>query len=302
MLNIVQAPAYATIQDAGRTGFLDSGVPKAGAMDLPALFTLNAMLASEPGCAAIEWALSGGEIEFERATTFAVGGSAGALSLSGFDIQPWRAYAAGPGDRLVVGAPVSGRFIYIAVAGGIHVPQKLGSRSTYLPGNIGGFDGRRLRSGDSIAVVDPPRRKRHQVTDPLPGELHPPARSETVRYIARESIDLRREWTVAAASDRTGYRLESPELQQGGSVTSEPVCTGVIQLPPGGQPIVLMADAPTIGGYLIAGAVITADLGVLSQKSPGEPVVFEPVGVNAAQRALEADADRVARVREWSLA
>lgn len=271
-------------------------------MDLPALFTLNAMLANEPGCAAIEWALSGGEIEFERATTFAVGGSAGALSLSGLEIQPWRAYAAGPGDRLVIGAPDAGRFIYVAVAGGIDVPRRLGSRSTYLPGGMGGFEGRRLRSSDSIAILDPARRKRHQVTDPLPGELHPPARIETVRYVPRESIDLRREWTVSAASDRTGYRLESSELQQGMSVTSEPVCTGVIQLPPGGEPIVLMADAPTIGGYLIAGAVITADLGALSQKSPGEQIVFEAVGVNAAQRALEADADRVARVREWSLA
>lgn len=302
MLKILRAPAYATIQDAGRTGFLDSGMPKAGAMDLAAFFTLNAMLANEAGCAAIEWALSEGEIEFDRATTFAVGGAAGALTLSGRDIEPWRAYAAGAGDKLFIGAPDSGRFTYVAVAGGIDVPRRLGSRSTYVPGGIGGYDGRRIRSGDSIATLEPTRRKRHQVTDPLPADLRPRARSETVRYVARESTELRREWTVSAASDRTGYRLESAELQHGSSVTSEPVCAGVIQLPPGGQPIVLMADAPTIGGYLIAGAVISADIGALAQKPPGERVVFEPVEVSAAQRALEADADRVSRVREWSLA
>ncbi len=271
-------------------------------MDLPALLTLNAMLANDPGCAAIEWALSEGEIQFDRATTFAAGGAAGRLSLSGRDIQPWRAYSAALGDRLFIGAPDAGRFIYIAVAGGIDVPRKLGSRSTYVPGGIGGFEGRRIRSGDSIATLDPARRKRHQVTDPLPAGLHPPARIETVRYVARESIEFRREWTVSAASDRTGYRLESFDPQHGASVTSEPACAGVIQLPPDGQPIVLMADAPTIGGYLIAGAVITADLGALAQKSPGDRVMFEPVEVSDAQRALESQADRVARVREWSLA
>ncbi|MGK2962157.1 MAG: biotin-dependent carboxyltransferase family protein [Gemmatimonadaceae bacterium] len=302
MLNILRAPAYATVQDSGRTGFLDSGVPKAGAMDLPTFFTLNAMLANEPACSAIEWALSGGEIEFGRPTTFAVGGAAGGLALSGRDLEPWRAYTAEAGDKLVVGAPDAGRFIYIAVAGGFDVPLALGSRSTYVPGGLGGLEGRRLKSGDSIATLDPARRKRHQVTDPLPAELRPLVRIESVRYVPRESIELRSEWTVSPASDRTGYRLESTESQPGESVTSEPVCAGVIQLPPGGQPIVLMADAPTIGGYLIAGAVITADLGGLSQKLPGERIIFAPVGVSAAQRALEADADRVERVREWSLA
>ena len=302
MLNILRAPAYATIQDTGRTGFLASGVPRAGAMDLTALLTLNAMLANDAGCAALEWALSEGEIEFGRATIFAVGGAAGALSLSGRDITPWRAHSATPGDRLLVGAPDAGRFIYIAVAGGIDVPRKLGSRSTYVPGGIGGLDGRRLRSGDSIATLAPSRRKRHQVTDSLPHDLRPPVRSGTIRFVPRQAIDLRQAWTVSAASDRTGYRLESAELQPGGSVTSEPVCAGVIQLPPDGRPIVLMADAPTIGGYMIAGAVMSADLGALAQTPPGERIVFEPVEVSAAQRALAADADRVSRVREWSLA
>lgn len=271
-------------------------------MDLPALSTLNAMLANDAACAAIEWALSEGEIEFDNATTFAAGGAVGVLSLSGRDIQPWRAYVAKPGDKLLIGAPIEGRFVYIAVAGGMDVPRRLGSRSTYIPGGIGGLDGRRLKSGDSINTLEPARRKRPHVSDPLPADLRPPARVETVRYIPRQSIELEREWTVSTASDRTGYRLESAEARHGASVTSEPVCAGVIQIPPDGQPIVLMADAPTIGGYLIAGAVINADLGAVSQKLPGDSIVFEPVGVTAAQRALEADADRVARVREWSLA
>ena len=87
----------------------------------------------------------------------------------------------------------------------------------------------------------------------------------------------------------------------GASITSEPVCPGVIQLPPGGEPIILMADAPTVGGYRILGTVISADLGRLAQLAPGEPVLLEPITIEAAQRALVVDAERVEQIREWTL-
>ena len=270
-------------------------------MDIPTLHTLNVILGNDARCAGIEWALAGGEIAFEDATTFAIGGASADAAIDGRAIDSWRAHQAAPGETLSIGAPTTGRFVYIAFAGGIDAPEVLRSRSTYLAGAFGGHDGRRLRSGDTLSVNGPARRKRHQVSDPLPVELRPPFAGSTIKFIPRGEAEIAVAWKISAASDRTGYRLESSTVVQGESTTSEPVCPGAIQLPPGGQPIILMADAPTIGGYLLAGVVISADLGVLAQRNPGTEIVLEPTTIEPAQRELERLAERYAGVREWSL-
>lgn len=301
MIRIERAPAYATVQDSGRRGFLASGVPRAGAMDIPALSTLNAMLGNDARCAVIEWALTGGEMTFERDATFAIGGASAEAKLGGRAIEPWQAHNAAAGDRLSISAPASGRFVYFAFAGGIDTPQVMRSRSTYVPGEFGGVAGRRLRTGDILGIIAPAKRKLHQVSDPLPIDLRPPFEKDTIGYVPRGEAELASKWMISSASDRTGYRLESSTPGQGASMTSEPVCPGVIQLPPDGQPIVLMADAPTIGGYRIAGAVISADLGVLAQRMPGAVVTLERTTVERAQRELERLSERLGDVREWSL-
>ena len=249
----------------------------------------------------IEWALSAGEIVFHSNVTFAVGGASGPFPLSGREVPQFQAHQARSGDVLTVGPPESGRFRYIAVADGFDCPLTMGSRSTYTPGGFGGINGRRLKSGDSIAVGSQRRKQRHHVSDGLPQDLLPPVGQEPIRFVARGDCDIARDWKVSAASDRTGYRLESDSSVDGGSVTSEPVCPGVIQLPPAGQPIVLMADAPTIGGYRIAGAVISTDLGKLAQRNPGALVTFEAVTIGEAHRATEREAARIESIREWSL-
>jgi antagonist of KipI len=170
-----------------------------------------------------------------------------------------------------------------------------------VPGAIGGIEGRRLRSGDLLPIRTVRARRKHHITDSLPEELMPADGTRVVRWMARDEAALDGEWTVGAASDRMGYRLDSNTAVNGASITSEPVCPGVIQLPPGGQPIVLMADAPTIGGYRIAGAVISSDLGALAQKNPGECFSFERVTLADAQRAVEREMSRIARIRDWSL-
>jgi biotin-dependent carboxylase-like uncharacterized protein len=267
-------------------------------MDLATLDTLNALLGNDRSCAAIEWALTAGEIEFTDAATFAVGGAHGDLSLAGREIGEWRAYDAHAGEVLAVGAPKVGRFRYIVFSGGIECAPVLGSRSTYVPGGFGGLEGRRLRSGDSFAAGG--RTRRHQVSDALPASLRP-ADATDIRFIPRSEGIADGEWTVSRASDRTGYRLETTREMTGGTVTSEPVCPGTIQLPPGGEAIVLMADAPTVGGYHIAGGVISADLGALAQRAPAETIRLLPVTPYQAQRAIEREAERLERVREWSL-
>ena len=304
MIVVRRAPAYATIQDSGRRGFMASGVPRAGAMDRQTLDTLNALLGNDSQSAAIEIALNGGEFEFRDQTTFAIGGASADAKLDGITIEPYRALRAAAGAVLAIEAITSGRFLYFAVSPGIVTDAVMRSRSTYIPGAFGGFEGRRLKNGDVLPTDGAnPQRRRHHVADPLPLELRPITARDTIRYVARDDAPEFHStpWSISAASDRTGYRLSGPSIEGGASITSEPVCTGAIQLPPGGEPIILMADAPTVGGYRIIGAVVTADLGILAQLQPGASVTFEPVSVDVAQRALRLDEERIERIREWSL-
>ena len=271
-------------------------------MDAPTLHTLNAMLGNSTRCAAIEWALTGGTIAIDAGLVFAVGGAASSMTLSGRPIEIWQPHHASAGDILELGAPEGGRFSYLAIAGGIDTPIVMGSRSTYTAGGFGGHEGRRLKAGDALNLGATAGKRRHQVSDPLPGKLRPPILLDVIRYIPRDGVALTSEWKISAASDRTGYRLESDLTAEGASITSECVGPGVIQLPPGGSPIVLMADAPTIGGYRIAGGVISRDLGALAQRIPGDAIVLEVISVEHAQRELEHDSERLETIREWSLA
>jgi len=305
MITVERAPAYATIQDAGRRGFLSSGVPISGAMDRRTLDSLNALIGNDIRAAGIEWALSAGALRFNSHVTFAFGGADCPSQLNAAPLQPYRAYHAVGGDVLSIRAPSKGRFLYLAISGGLDCPIVMGSRSTYIPGGFGGIGGRRFVSGDVLPVAAPARRKRHQVSDVLPKGLRP-SHGDRIRFIPREGVSPS-EWAtdrfmLSANSDRTGYRLTGAASAVGASITSEPVCPGVIQLPPDGEPIVLMADAPTIGGYRIAGVVISADLGALAQRVPGASVTLVAVTVAEAQREIERQFETLARIREWSLA
>lgn len=302
MITVRKAPAYATIQDIGRRGFMASGVPRCGAMDMRAHRTLNAMLGNDDNAATLEWALTGGEIEISARTVFAMGGARARVTHNDREVEPYRAVSAAPGDVVVIDAPRNGRFLYIAFCGGIAVPPVMRSRSTYVPGAFGGLEGRRLRSGDTFSIETPSERRRHYVADSLPDELRPAVKRNSIRFVPRgASSVLEGEWTISATSDRMGYRLSGRTVDDGASITSEPVCPGTIQLPPGGEPIVLMADAPTVGGYRIVGAVITPDLGSLAQLLPGENANLAVVTVDQAQKEVQHETLRLERIREWSL-
>ena len=302
MIIIQRAPAYATIQDDGRRNFISSGVPRAGAMDAATLRTLDAVVGNKPGSAAIEWALTGGVITFTSRAVFAIGGAEARVMLNEIPVAPLQAYQASPDDTLTIDAPSVGRFLYLCFAGGLDLPKVMGSRSTYLPGGFGGLGGRRLKSGDSLNL-GPRSPKQPHVANPLPLTLRQVPVGNQVRFIrANPSISsVEGEWEVSPSSDRTGYRLTGRTSTEGASITSTGVCPGTIQLPPGGEPIVLMSDAPTIGGYRVAGVVASADLGKFAQLRPGETVSFAAVTVEAAQRLLVDEAERIQRIRDWAL-
>jgi biotin-dependent carboxylase-like uncharacterized protein len=304
MIVVERAPAYATIQDLGRPGFRASGVPGCGAMDPFALATLNILVGNDRGDAGFELALTGGVFVFDSPMVFALGGADAKARLAGRDVETYRAYRAAQGEILTVENPSAGRFLYIAVGGGLNVEPVLGSRSTYMPGGFGGLSGRRLKTGDMLSIVARTSLRKHQVADCLPQKLRPPSGLAEIRFIPRADVDpgeVAGIYQLSPSSDRTGYRLDGNPRTGGASITSEPVCPGVIQLPSGGEPIVLMADAPTVGGYRVAGGVISADMGLLAQKNPGERVELVPISIEKAQRELERLVEVESLIEEWCL-
>jgi len=297
MITVTRAPPYLTVQNGGRQHSRSFGVPRGGAMDLFALRVVNAVVGNFLDAAALEWALGGGAVRFGRDCFFAVGGATVRATVSGQDVAPFTTSFARAGDELIVEQIISGRFLYLACDGGIDVPVLLDSRSTYLPGHFGGYEGRILKSRDSVPLGAPPS------THPAPGfhaaaDLIPRYDSGIVHVTPGTQEDLfdesairiltESEYRISTASDRTGYKLEGPPLANSlAMLPSEAGCPGAIQVPGDGLPIALMADAPTIGGYPKIAVVSEADLPILAQRRPGETIRFQLITIGQSQRALK---------------
>ena len=264
-------------------------------MDAFALQALNAIVGNAVDSAALEWALGGGALRFQRDCVFAIGGAHARATLMGQAIPSFTTCHARTGEELTVEQLTRGRFLYIALSGGIDVPEVLGSRSTYLPGHFGGYKGRMIARNDSLSLGPPP------ISTPsegftCPPELLPRYESPAVRISRGPQADLfdddawhtltETEFSVSTASDRTGYKLKGKAVSDAaGNLPSDASCQGAIQIPGDGTPIVLMADAPTIGGYPKIAVVAEADLPILAQRSPGEIVRFRLVTIEQSQRA-----------------
>lgn len=266
------------------------------------------MVGNESSAAVLEWALGGGTLTFTSPTSFALVGAAVRATVRGKAIPPCTTMRAAAGDQLVIEQFLTGRFLYIAVAGGIEVPLVLGSRSTYLPGRFGGLDGRLIKTGDELALGS-------QGSAPQDGfhcaaELMPRYENDTVHVtrgpqadlFARDSFDILGENShrISSASDRTGYKLDGASIgAPPGSLPSEAACPGAIQVPGDGHPIILMADAPTVGGYPKIAVVSEADLPIVAQRRPGETLRFEIISTEQSQKALRrraADLNTIAQL------
>lgn len=285
MIRVLVAPPFATIQDLGRIGYRAAAVPPSGAMDPLALEIGNALLDNPAGAAAIECALGGCELRFERRETIAITGASVDARIGRRPAPGWTALVAEAGEVLRVARPTRGAWYYVCIGGGIAVPPILGSRSTCLPARFGGLDGRLIRKGDvlpcgseSIAAPDLDRTaldalRSHTGSEPI-GVVPGPARAQ-LRAGEWERF-LSSEFRLSASVSRMGYRLEGPNLglDAPADLPSAPACPGAVQLPPGGTPIVLFNDGPTVGGYPIIAVVASAHLGRLAQRQPGNAVRF----------------------------
>ena len=302
-LTILRGGMLTTVQDLGRRGYRADGVPLSGAMDPFALRVANLLVGNLENAAALEFTLVGPDLEVSEDALVAVTGA----QCKG--VRNWCPLELKRGERLSLGACAQGCRGYVAISGGIEVAPVLGSRSTYLRGAWGGFEGRALREGDHLKVgMSPlteikPLRLGWQID---PRILPCYSSSATVRMIRSEPREawmdqlLAASFKVSPQSDRMGLRLvvDLPPRSNGGDAVSAAVVPGTIQVPPDGQPVVLTADAQTIGGYPQAGHVICVDLPVLAQLRPGDELSFIEVSLQEAHRLAMARDRSLAILRE----
>lgn len=293
-LEILEVNGLATIQDSGRTGWRKFGVPASGPMDAFAFRAANALAGNSSNHAAIEIGL--GDITFRalRDCVIAVTGAGFALSVYIWDFPLWSSYYVRAGWTIRLNKLDTGMWAYLAVAGGVHTQSVLDSASTNLRAHFGGLDGRRLQVGDVLRSGNPSRPSSELAARTLPESSRPvysdnptldviPGPQE--KYFT--ATVMSQEYTVSATSDRMGYRLEGAALNHRGKteLISEGMTMGAIQVPSNGQPIVMMADSPTTGGYPKIGAVTSADLPLLAQCAPGRSKIrFRETTVAKAQK------------------
>jgi 5-oxoprolinase (ATP-hydrolysing) subunit C len=269
-ITIERAGLQSLVVDRGRFGLRHQGVGWCGAMDLRSYAIANELAGNEPGVAAIEIVLGDAIVHFDVPARFALAGADCDAKLDGDAISTWASHAARAGSRLVLGRPRAWMRTILAVDGGIDVPIVLGSRTTDLTAAMGGFAGRALRTGDRLKVGPACSGTSH-------ASVQPPAIEFVLRTVAQPLADRlwERAWTVGHQSNRMGYRLHGAAMpHELGAMRSHAVFPGFIQLPPSGEPIVLMSDAQTTGGYPLAGVVIEEDLWMLGQAPIGATVRF----------------------------
>jgi antagonist of KipI len=293
-----------TVQDAGRWGSQAEGVPVAGPMDSWSHRLANLALGNPPGAATLEATLVGPELELEQQTTVAVTGAVFVVEAAGRIFESPVVLDIEAGERIRFRDRVAGARAYIGVSGGIDVPPVLASRATDLRSRLGGVEGRPVRAGDRLPLgAQSSARRRAHATIPasrlprygavtrlrvLPVAAAACERTSLLEHLATSTF------VVSTRSDRMGYRLDGapvPAVPRG-DLTSMPTVTGLVQVPPTGGPILLMADRQTTGGYLPAAVVIAADLPLAGQLAPGDALRFAPCSHDEAAVAL-ADMERV---------
>ena len=307
-VRVIRSGMLTTIQDTGRWGYQSRGVPVAGPMDPFSHRLANALVGNDRGAATLEVTLLGPELEFEDERVIAITGADFDITLDGKAAPAGAPFMAGAESHLRFGPRRCGARAYLAIRGGIAVPPVLGSRSTHLISAMGGLAGRALKAGDRLplGVADAARPTAVRVTDPLvplperPARLRvlPGPQADAFASAAFEALQSGA-YTVGQQSDRMGFRLEGPRLTHARSadIISDATPLGVLQVPASGQPILLMADRQTTGGYPKLATVISADLPIAGQLGPGDTLVFSVCTPREAMAALIAQ-ERALMARE----
>jgi len=306
---LIRSAGFLTsVQDLGRIGYRQAGVSLGGALDAHALRVANALVGNEDNAGGLEVTLGKLRFSFEDDRLIAWCGGEFSVRIADENLPAGHAALVAKDDEVTITAPNAGGRAWLAISGGIDVPIVLGSRSTDLRGNFGGHEGRALRDGDVLSLLE---EGRFETADQPNRRFQTAASwgaSATWATIAHENAVLRivrgTDWerftseaqrslvtsafTVTTDSDRMGARLDGPELKrvESGDLLSEAVAPGTLQIPPNGQPILLLGDCQTIGGYPKIAHVITVDLPTAAQLWPGDTVRFHEVSLAEAQALL----------------
>lgn len=295
-LRVLSAGPGVTVQDGGRHGYLRYGVTGAGPMDPFAHAVANHALGNRSDAAAIEVSLGGIEVTTEDApATIAVAGGDFQIALDGQVLPASVVVRLEPGATLKLRAGSAGVWCYLAVAGGVDLPQVLGSSATHTRTSMGGLDGRMLQAGDRLpaGASENGEIATSRIVAPLlerPADLIRVLLGPQHDYFSEDQIAafLAGPWRISTRGDRMACFLEGPTLSHklGFNIPSDGVAMGAIQVPGEGLPIVLMADRQSTGGYPKIATVIGADLGRLAQARPGTQIAFRAVSHGEAVRAL----------------
>lgn len=294
-LHILEAALMMTIQDRGRYGYQRFGMPQSGPMDGWALQAANRLVGNDPGAACVEVGFSSAEIHLEVRCMMALCGAGYRLSVNNRPLPLWMAFLGKPGDRIRMEKIPGGSWAYLAAAGGIQSELWMGSRSTYPAAGLG----RKLGQGDRLPLGAPSAEaelisgRSFPTTARLAYSPEPVIRvipGPHLAWFTDESWDsfCQGAYAVSTQSDRMGYRLNGPTLahHNGADLVSQGMVQGEIQVPGDGQPIVMMPDHPTTGGYACIATVVKADLPLLAQVEPGWGCVrFKPITLDEAHSA-----------------
>ncbi|MBS4210250.1 biotin-dependent carboxyltransferase family protein [Bacillus sp. FJAT-50079] len=300
-LKVMKGGMFTTIQDLGRVGGQSFGIPAGGAMDRFAAQLANIILHNDPQEAVIEMTMIGATFLCEQHAVISIFGAEMGACLNGNALKHGKPIQMYKGDQLTFGAAKQGVRCYIAVKGGFAIPTMFNSRSTYVQAKIGGNNGQALVPGDrlpihcSTTIAPAPWKTSFQI------EKYFRDNSKPIRFITGRQADwfsndarqsfCQEKYTIDPASNRMGYRLSGWPIpfQHNRQLITEGTAFGSIQIPPNGQPIILMADRQPTGGYPKIGEVIQHDLNRLSQMRPGDQVQFQEISLEEAQNILLAD-------------
>jgi antagonist of KipI len=294
IFKVIKPGLQTTVQDLGRYGYSEFGVSPSGAMDPYSLQMGNLLVGNVLGEAALEVPLIGPVLMALHDVSMAICGGNLSPKINGQEIPLWKSNVIKKGQILSFGELKEGVRTYISIAGGIDVPLVLNSKSTYLTGKFGGFEGRAIKEGDTLFGNPFTRRNRFLHTQLIPKYTSP----LRVRVIVGPHTDkftpagletfLNDEYSISSQSNRMGYQLTGPKIEHRSTadIISDAIPLGGIQVPASGQPIILMAEHQTTGGYSRIGTVISADIPLLAQAQPGTSVRFMEISLQTAQDLL----------------
>ncbi|WP_315118912.1 biotin-dependent carboxyltransferase family protein [uncultured Clostridium sp.] len=299
------------IQDNGRYGYQQFGVPVSGVMDSFSHRIANILLGNNENEALLEATILGPEIEFMDDSLIAITGGDLDPVLNGEPISMWESVYVKKGDILAFNGIKNGCRSYIGFAGGIQVEKVMGSRSTYVKAKIGGLHGKSLKSGDVFKIGDLKEGLTSIEYRKLPDEYIPTYPKDfEVRvvlgpqddYFTQKGLDkfLSTAYKVTNECDRMGYRLEGEAIEHinGGDIISDGINFGAIQIPSHGQPIIMMVDRQTIGGYTKIANVISIDLPKIAQAKPGDSIRFKKISIYEAQELLKKMEESITTIKK----